>query len=145
MSERLPPPEIAALIKRYREKGTLGAADIQRILDWQATAVEAQTERALATNARETIGPHDIVAFTMPATPQNRTYSINGKSYYGPCTAPYATFLELARKHQQAMLGVYELTQKRGAKAFGLSHLAQGFTPPILNCALVKRSTKRAA
>lgn len=144
MSERLPPPDIAALIKRYREKGTLEASQIQKILDWQASAVEAQTEKALQSDHPSTFGPHDIVSFVMPATPQNKAYSINGKQYRGQSEAPYAVFLELARKHQQAMLGVYELTQKRGSKAFGLQNFTD-FMPPRLTCNLVRRSTKRAA
>lgn len=141
--ERLPPPDIAALIKTYREKGSLSASQIQKILDWQASAVEAQTERALASDAPSTFGPHDLVAFVMPPSPQGKGYSINGVVYKGASEAPYATFLELARKHQQAMLGVYELTQKRGSKAFGLANFTD-FLPPRLTCRLVKRSRRAA-
>jgi hypothetical protein len=142
--ERLPPADVAALIKTYREKGSLSASQIQRILDWQATQVEEQTRVALEGDDQSTFGPHDLVAFTMPTTPQGKAFSINGVNYYGACTAPYAVFLDLLRMHQQAALGVQELMTKRGSKEFGLKDYVE-FVPQSLLCRLVKRSQKRAA
>jgi hypothetical protein len=143
---RMPPPDIQALIKRFREGSkSLSASELEAIVNWNVQAVETQTKRALETDAPETFGPFDIVAFTMPPTPQNRAYSINGVAYSGRCQAPYTTYLELVRKHQHAMMGAYELTQRRGSKTFGLSVYAQGFVPPKIPCTLVRRSNKRAA
>ena len=94
--------------------------------------------------APSTLGPWDLVAFTMPPTPQGNPFFINGQAYSGACTAPYGVFLELARMHQASGLGVQELMVKRGSQDFGLKHYIE-FTPTPLTCRLVKRSQKRAA
>ena len=144
-AERLPPADIAALIKTYREKGSLSAAQIQKVLDWQAGAVEAQTTAALASDEPSTFREHDIVSFVMPPSPQGKPYFKNGTPFLGPCQATYAEFRELARKHQQAWIGVQELVAgKRGASAFGLKSFID-YVPPAITCRLVKRSQKRAA
>lgn len=136
------PKDILALQKRWKERGSLSVEEMQKLLDWNAGVID-QKQREEQEAGLGPLKRDELVEFFMPATTQGNAYEINGKTYQGRCTAPYGVFLELARMHQQDVLGLRELTQPRGSRTFGLKNYIE-FVPPQLTCARVRKA-KHAA
>jgi hypothetical protein len=144
------PADIRALQERWRKKGSLSVEEMQRLLDWQVQAVAADEQQAKQAGDMGTLQPDDLVEFVMPRTTQGGAYKLN-RAWQGKCVAPYAVFVELMRMREQDILGLQELTQRRGEARLGtgLKDFIEYSVPP-LTCRLVKRAaelskeTKRA-
>jgi hypothetical protein len=129
---------------RYRAKGTLTPEQVQTLLDWQLQTVEVSQQQAKQAGEAGTLEAGDLVEFQMPATVQGGHYTLN-REFYGTCRATYGVFCELARMREQDLIGLQELTNRRGEPMLGTGlrdHLE--ITIPALRCRLVKRAAELA-
>jgi hypothetical protein len=138
------PEEIKALQKRWRTKGSLSIEETQKLIDWQIQAVASEEAQAKQAGEVGTLKPDDLVEFVMPRTTQGGAYKLN-RPWQGRCVAPYAVFVELMRMREQDILGLQELTQRRGEARLGtgLKDFIEYSVPP-LTCRLVKRAADLA-
>ena len=145
MSTPSVPKEIRDLQRRWAQRGSLEAAEIQKLADWAAQSVETQVRTAEEEAAVRAVGPNDLVEFTMPATVLGNAYSINGMPYQGYCRVPFGVYTELARMYEQDRIGDIELRSQRGSKEFGLKMEKDGFAIAPIPFRLAPKETNRAA